>query len=162
EISHIVHDVEKFADRMKGTTVNVGIIHGGSRTNVVPEDSEIEVDVRVKTQAESNRIEQAFKSLEPHDRRINLIVTGGFERPPMERNEINDALFRRVQSIGKDAGMDLEACEVGGASDGNFVSAAGVPVIDGMGAVGGGAHSLSEKIDVSATLSRILLVAAAI
>ena len=160
EISRLVLDVEKFADLERGTTVNVGIIRGGTRTNVVPENAEIEIDVRVKTEQESKRIENAFRDLRPHDNRIRLTVTGGIERPPMERNQRNDDLFRKVKDIGRKVGMDLEACEVGGASDGNFVSAEGIPVIDGMGAVGEGAHSLSEKINISSTLNRILLVAA--
>ncbi|MGC8515173.1 MAG: M20 family metallopeptidase [Thermoplasmata archaeon] len=160
EISRLVLDVEKFADSSKGTTVNVGIIRGGTRTNVVPENAEIEIDVRVKTEQESKRIGTAFHDLKPHDNRIHLTVTGGIERPPMERNKRTDDLFRKVQQIGRKVGLELEACEVGGASDGNFVSAEGVPVIDGMGAVGEGAHALSEKIEISSTLNRILLVAA--
>ena len=162
EISRLVNDVENFANLGKGTTINVGIIRGGTRTNVVPENAEIEIDVRVKTEQESKRIDAAFHDLKPHDNRIHLTVTGGIERPPMERNRRNDDLFQKVQHIGRKVGFDLEACEVGGASDGNFVSAEGVPVIDGMGAVGEGAHSLSEKIEISSTLNRILLVAAAL
>ena len=162
EISRLVIDVENFANLGKGTTVNVGVIRGGTRTNVVPENAEIEIDVRVKTEQESKRIDAAFHDLKPHDNRIHLTVTGGIERPPMERNRRNDDLFQKVQLIGRKVGFDLESCEVGGASDGNFVSAEGVPVIDGMGAVGEGAHSLSEKIEISSTLNRILLVAAAL
>ena len=160
EISKIIQDVEKFASVERGTTINVGIVKGGTRTNVVPETAEIEVDVRVKTESESRRIEDLFKALKPHDGRIKLSITGGVERPPMERNDRNYELFRRVQSIGKEIGIHVESCEVGGASDGNFVSAEGIPVIDGMGAVGEGAHSISEKIQISETLDRILLLAA--
>jgi|YelNatPaOPRAMG01_1025707.scaffolds.fasta_scaffold01383_24 glutamate carboxypeptidase len=162
EISRLVLDVEKFADPEQGTTVNVGIIRGGTRTNVVPEKAEIEIDVRVKTDREAKRIEGAFHDIKAHDKRIQLNVTGGIERPPMERNRRNDDLFKKVKEIGRKIGLELEACEVGGASDGNFVSAEGIPVIDGMGAVGEGAHSLSEKIQVSSSLYRILLVAATI
>jgi glutamate carboxypeptidase len=89
-------------------------------------------------------------------------VTGGIERQPLERKRRNDDLFKKVKETGRKIGLELEACEVGGASDGNFVSAEGIPVIDGMGAVGEGAHSLSEKIQVSSSLYRILLVAATI
>jgi glutamate carboxypeptidase len=160
EISRLVLDVENFADLNHGTTVNVGIIKGGSRTNVIPENAEIEIDVRVKTQLEAKRIEDAFHDIRPHDNRIKLTVAGGIERPPMERNKRNDDLFKKVKEIGRKVGLELEACEVGGASDGNFVSAEGIAVIDGLGAVGEGAHSLSEKIQVSSTLGRILLVAA--
>lgn len=160
ELARLIPQIEAFQDRDLGTTVCVSMINGGAAINVVPDFAEASVDVRVKTMQEGRRIEEAFRSLCTADPRTSISVSGGINRPPMEADEKNLKAFELVRRIGSDIGMDLESCEVGGASDGNFISASGCPVVDGFGAVGDGAHALREFISIDQTLDRIRLLTA--
>ncbi len=162
DLARIIPKVESCADPEKGTTVNVGIINGGSRPNVVAAFAQARVDVRIRTIEEANRVADCFDKIVKEKYRSTVSLTGGLNRPPMEKNKRTMELFEEVSRIGSKFSFKLEGVEVGGGSDGNFVSAAGLPVIDGMGAVGDGAHSLSERIDVTKTINRILLISSII
>jgi glutamate carboxypeptidase len=129
-----------------GTTVTVTTIKGGTATNVVPAEAECAVDVRFSSLAEADRIDREIRSLKPFDERVNLEVLGGINRPPLERTESVIALFEKAKQIAHKLDVELEETQVGGASDGNFVGALGVPALDGLGIAGDGAHATHEHI----------------
>lgn len=141
-----------------GTTVNVCTASGGTTTNVIPEHAECTVDVRFSSMAEAERIDAAIKALTPADERVSLEITGGINRPPMERTDAVVALFEKARQTAASFGYDLGETQVGGASDGNFVGALGIPVLDGLGIAGDGAHTLHEHILVSDIAKRATLV----
>lgn len=159
EMSHIVLELQKLNDNKEGTTVNVGTIHGGTTSNVVPAEAEITVDIRVWSLEEADRITSVFNSLKPANKNARISVTGEFDRPPMTSSEKTRKLVDVIKEISFEMGKKLEDTSVGGASDGNLVAPLGVPVIDGFGAVGGGAHSRSEWVDVSEIPFRAALLA---
>ncbi len=145
-----------------GTTLNVCTASGGTTTNVIPEHAECTVDVRFTSMAEAERMDAAIRSLTAFDERVSLAVAGGINRPPMERTDAVVALFEKARDIAASFDYELGETQVGGASDGNFVGALGVPVLDGLGIAGDGAHTLNEHILVSdianrATMTTILL-----
>ncbi len=142
-----------------GTTVNVCTASGGTTINVIPENAECTVDVRFSSLAEAERIYDEIYALEPFDARVSLEVLGNINRPPMERTKAVIALFEKAQSAAASFGYTLEETQVGGASDGNFVAALGVPVLDGLGIAGDGAHTLDEHILISDIAKRATLVA---
>jgi glutamate carboxypeptidase len=142
----------------QGTTVNVCTIKGGTTTNVIPEHAECSVDVRFTSADEATRIETSIRGLEPIDERVKLQITGGINRPPLERTREVAELFERARSIGAEFGYALDETQVGGASDGNFVAALGVPVLDGLGIAGDGAHRMDEHILVDDIAKRATLV----
>jgi len=141
-----------------GTSVNVCTASGGTTTNVIPEHAECTVDVRFSSMAEAERIDAAIKALTPVDERVSLEVTGGINRPPMERTDAVAALFEKARQTAASFGYDLGETQVGGASDGNFVGALGIPVLDGLGTAGDGAHTLHEHVLVSDIAKRATLV----
>lgn len=142
----------------KGTTVNVCTASGGTTTNVIPEHAECTVDVRFSTMAEAERIDNLINSLKPIDERVSLEITGGINRPPMERTDAVVALYEKARKTAAEFGYELGETQVGGASDGNFVAALGIPVLDGLGIAGDGAHTLNEHILVSDTANRAALI----
>lgn len=144
----------------RGTTINTGTIAGGTRTNVVAEQAAIDVDVRVASTDEQHRIERAWAALAPVDRRVRLVRTGGFERPPLERGPHVASLFATAREAGAALGIDVREGATGGASDGNFTAALGVPTLDGLGATGDGAHARHEHVDIAALPDRAALAAA--
>jgi glutamate carboxypeptidase len=129
-----------------GTTVMVTVAHGGTHSNVVPDEGEAEIDVRFTSAAEAGRIEYAILNLEPFDERARLEVAGGINRPPLERTAVVESLYERARGLATLLDFDLGEASVGGASDGNFVGALGVPVLDGLGIEGDGAHAAHEHI----------------
>ena len=141
-----------------GTTVNVCTIRGGTTTNVIPEHAECTVDVRFSAMDEASRIEDAFAGLQPFDDGVSLEISGGVNRPPMERTKAIADLFEKVRSIGANFDYEVGETQVGGASDGNFIAALGVPVLDGLGIAGDGAHRLDEHILVDDIAKRATLV----
>ncbi len=151
--------IAAFSNLKKGTTVNPGIIRGGTRTNVVAERAEAEVDVRVVSQEEARRLERQFHSLRPFDRRCKLDVTGGLNRAPFERTEKVIELYRQARKLALELGFELPETSVGGGSDGNFTAALGIPTLDGLGAVGEGAHARHENVVLSAIPERAALLA---
>lgn len=159
ELSRQVLHLSELADAGSGTTVNVGKISGGMRSNVVAAEAAAVVDVRVTTRKEADKVHQRITAIRPHDPECSIVVTGGINRPPMERNAGVAALFHKAEQIAAKLGWPLEEASVGGGSDGNFTAALGVPTLDGLGAVGEGAHSPGEYIIVSELPRRAALLA---
>ncbi len=146
-----------------GTTVNVCKMYGGTTSNVIPEHAECEIDVRFSTMAEGERVAAELNSLRPVDKRVSLEIIGAINRPPLERTPAVVELYEKARVLGASFGYEVGETQVGGASDGNFVAALGVPLIDGLGMAGGGAHTLEEYILISdiakrATLLTLLLM----
>ena len=159
ELARVVETVSNWTDLKRGLTVSVGLAGGGSKTNVIPAEAWAEVDGRIARIADGTRIEKKFGRLKAVDKRCSLIVTGGINRPPMERTRGTVALFKRAEAMAADLGFKLEEAATGGASDGNFTSALGIPTLDGMGAVGEGAHARHESILLEHLASRTALLA---
>ena len=159
EMAHQVLAIHALADRDAGTTLSVGVIVGGIATNVVPARAVAQVDVRSWTQAEADRIAQAMAALTPVLPGAQVVVSGGWNRPPLE-HRATAALFARVQAIGRTLGMELAEGGTGGGSDGNFTGALGIPTLDGLGVPGDGAHADHEHILVEEIPSRAALLAA--
>lgn len=130
-----------------GITLNVGVVHGGTRSNVVAAEAQGEIDVRFSTKAESLEIERILSNLKPIDERTKVFVSGGINRPPMERTAAVVELFEKARAIAADLDFELGEAQVGGASDGNFLAAMGIPVLDGLGVSGDGAHAVHEHIE---------------
>ncbi len=162
EMSHQVIAIQKLTDYEKQTTVNVGVINGGTVSNVVPEEAHIEVDVRVMQPGEWERIEAEVKNLKPVLDGTTIEVTGGLNRLPMPFDDLMKSTFEKAKSIAAGIGMDLTAGGTGGASDGNFVAPLGIPVLDGMGAVGEGYHSEREYIFTNSMEQKMRLIASLI
>jgi glutamate carboxypeptidase len=160
EMARIVETVSSFTDLKRGLTVSVGLAGGGSKTNVIPAEAWAEVDVRIARKADGSRIERKFAALKPADKRCTLALTGGINRPPMERTRGTVQLYGRARALAEELGFSLDEASTGGASDGNFTSALGVPTLDGMGAVGEGAHARHESIVLEHLAPRTALLAA--
>lgn len=160
EMAHQVIAIQKLTDYSRQTTLNVGVIQGGTVSNVVPEEATIQVDVRVMQPGEWERLEVEMHSLKPALDGTSMEVSGGLNRPPMPFDDRMKATFERAKSIAAHMGMDLKAGGTGGASDANFVAPLGVPVLDGLGAVGEGYHSEREYIFADSLEERTKLVAA--
>ena len=141
-----------------GITVNVGVVRGGTRSNVVAAEAEAEIDVRFSTEAESQAIERMFAKVTPIDERTKVFVSGGINRPPLERTTAVIELFQKARAIASQMDFDLGEAQVGGASDGNFLAALGIPVLDGLGISGDGAHAVHEHIDADDIARRGALI----
>ena len=141
-----------------GITLNVGVVHGGTRSNVVAAQAEGEIDVRFSTEAESLEIERILSNLRPVDERTRVFVSGGINRPPMERTAAVIGLFEKARAIAAQLDFDLGEAQVGGASDGNFLAAMGIPVLDGLGISGDGAHAVHEHIEADDIARRGALI----
>lgn len=159
ELARQLVRIARFTRLRRGITVNIGVVGGGTRSNVVAERAWAHIDVRVPRLADRAYMEKQFASLRPFDAHTRLQVSGGLNRPPMERTPANVALFRRAREIGKTLGLNLEESATGGGSDGNFTAALGVPTLDGLGAVGEGAHALDENIVLAEFPRRSALLA---
>lgn len=142
-----------------GINVNVGVVRGGTRSNVVAAEAVAEIDVRFSTETESQQVLDALRQSQAFDDRVQVIVTGGINRPPLERTAEVAALFERARIIAASLGFELGEAQVGGASDGNFLAAMGIPVLDGLGVDGDGAHAAHEHIIASAIPRRGALLA---
>ncbi|MGA9207307.1 MAG: M20 family metallopeptidase, partial [Terriglobales bacterium] len=151
--------IEKFTDRKRGITVNPGVIRGGTRTNVVAGEATAEVDARVSQSKDIAYLDKKFRSLKPFDQRCQVEITGGIGRPPMERSKKGVALFTLARRLAKELGWELEEASVGGGSDGNFTAALGIPTLDGLGAVGEGAHARHESVVIAEMPRRAALLA---
>jgi glutamate carboxypeptidase len=159
ELTRVVETVSAWTDLKRGLTVSVGTCAGGSKTNVIPADAWCEVDVRIGRKADGARIERRFAGLKATDKRCSLNVSGGVNRPPMERTQGTVRLFEKARALAAELGFTLDEAATGGASDGNFTSALGVPTLDGMGAVGEGAHARHESIFLEHLAPRTALLA---
>lgn len=145
-----------------GISVNVGVINGGTLSNVVPALARAEIDVRFSTSEEAARIEREIRGLRSFDEGVKLTVKGGINRPPLERNERVVQLYERAKAVARQLNFDLGEAQVGGASDGNFAAAAGAAVLDGLGIEGDGAHATHEHIVIDDIPKRGALLAALI
>jgi glutamate carboxypeptidase len=162
EIARVVRALHAATDLAEGTTVNVGVLRGGTRSNVVAGAAEAAVDVRVSSVAARDRIDAVLAGLRPHDPRAAITVRGGWNRPVMERNAQIVAMYALARGAAAQLGVDLPETAVGGASDGNFAAAIGRPVLDGLGAVGGGAHARHEHVSIAGMTERAAVAAGVI
>ena len=160
ELARQIETISAFTDLERGLTVNCGVIAGGTRSNVVAAHAQVEVDVRIAKAAHAKLVEKLFRTLKPHDPRCTLKISGGINRPPMERKPGTIALFRHAQKLAAQLGFPLEEAATGGGSDGNFTAALGIPTLDGMGAIGTGAHAPHEHILTEHLIPRTTLLAA--
>lgn len=163
EIAGQIGKIHNLTDFEIGTTVSVGTIKGGTTSNVIPAEAECSIDVRFETLEEANRIENEIKSLKPSDKRVKLEILGEINRPPMERTADVVKLFEKAKKLAETFDYNLEETQVGGASDGNFVGALGIPLLDGLGIAGDNAHRLDEYILIEdipnrATLLSLLII----
>jgi glutamate carboxypeptidase len=159
ELARQIAHLEKFTDLKRGVTVNVGVIRGGTRTNVIASEAVAEVDVRIQRPDDARRLERKFRSLKPLDRRCRLEISGGMERPPMPRSPAVAHLYGLAKGVARSLGLDLKEAGVGGGSDGNFTAALGIPTLDGLGGVGEGAHAKHESVLVAELPRRAALLA---
>ncbi len=159
ELARQIEKVSRFTDLKKGLTVNVGIVSGGSRTNVVPAAATAQVDVRIARMKDAAGIDKKMRGLRPFNRKCKLKISGGINRPPMERTAGVAALYAKAVGIARDLGWKLSEAAVGGGSDGNFTAGMGIPTLDGLGGVGDGAHAVHEHILISELPRRAALLA---
>jgi glutamate carboxypeptidase len=162
ELAWQIEQISALTDLARGTTLNVGVVGGGTQPNVVAASAWAEIDLRVKTLADAQSVTRELKALKPRDAECTLRLTGGLNRTPMERTEGTAALFAQAKELAADFGFSLEEAATGGGSDGNFTSALGVPTLDGMGAIGVGAHAENESIRIDSLPARTALLAAMI
>jgi glutamate carboxypeptidase len=148
ELARQLLEIVKFTDLSNGITVNPGIIQGGTRSNVIAAEAWAEVDLRIARAADAAMLEQKFAALKPFDPDCSIEISGGMNRPPMERTAGTVGLFETAREIAGGIGLTLEESSTGGGSDGNFTSALGLPTLDGLGALGEGAHASHESIVV--------------
>jgi len=163
ELARQVDPIHALADRSAGTTVNVTTFSGGTTTNVIPAFAACDIDVRFSNAAEGDRVESELRNLSARDPRVKLELKGGINRPPLEETEDVMALYERARAAALGLGFELDHTQVGGASDGNFAAALGIPVLDGLGITGDGAHTLDEYIEIediprrAALLTKLLM-----
>lgn len=158
EVSHQVEKLFELNDADRGVTVNVGTIDGGMGANIVAPEASAEIEARVPTSADAEAVEAAIQGLEPKEERVEIAVEGGFRRPPLEATPRNRELWKSAVSAAEELGIDIDEAQVGGASDGNFASAL-TATLDGLGAVGGGAHADHENVVVERMPERSALLA---
>src|SRR5580704_9796912 len=159
ELARQIEKIAGFTDLRRGITVNPGVISGGTRVNVVAAEARTEVDMRIPRLKDAAALDRKFRALRPVDKRCSIQITGGMNRPPLERSPAIAQLFRKAQKLAREMGVALEESSVGGGSDGNFTAALGIPTLDGLGAVGEGAHALHESILVDRIADRTALLA---
>lgn len=158
EMAHIILKLEALTDYEKGQTCSVGIINGGTLTNVVPEDCTISVDIRIPDMEAAEEVMAFVEGLEPEDKDCRITVEGGVDRPPYEKFEGIEKLFEHAKKCAAEIGFELKDLKTGGGSDGNFTGALGIPTLDGLGADGHGAHSNDEFIYYSSLVERCRLM----
>src|ERR1700722_1966276 len=146
ELAQQIQRIAEFTNLPRGITVNPGILSGGTRGNVVAPEARTEVDLRVLRLKDAAALDRRFRGLRPVDKRCSIEIAGGLNRPPLERSPAIVQLFRKARKLARDLGVELDESLSGGGSDGNFTAALGVPTLDGVGAVGEGAHALNESI----------------
>lgn len=146
ELAKLVQTISGWTDLERKLTVNCGVIAGGTRSNIVASHAHAEVDVRIARASDARYVEKLFRSLKVSDPGCKLTITGGINRPPMERKAGTIALFKKARGLAAELGFELDEAATGGGSDGNFTAALGVPTLDGMGAVGDGAHAPHESV----------------
>lgn len=159
ELAKQVRRIAAWTDTPAGITVNPGLIRGGTATNVVAERAVVSIDVRFRTRGQAREVQRRFESLEPFDPRCRIKTSGGIGKMPMERSDGVVRLFKLAQAISAEMGIELGEASVGGGSDGNTTAALGIPTLDGLGAVGEGAHATHESILIDRIADRAALIA---
>lgn len=159
ELARQIVAIQKLIDLKRGLTLNVGTVQGGTRVNVIPAEASAVLDVRVARKQDAAGIDRKLRSLKPFNRQCKLEISGGMNRPPMERTSSVAALYKKAAEIAKQMGWKLEEAAVGGGSDGNFTAGLGIPTLDGLGGVGEGAHATHESILISELPKRAALLA---
>jgi glutamate carboxypeptidase len=162
ELAKQVQTISNFTNLKRKLTVNCGVFAGGMRSNVVPSLAHAEIDVRIAKAGDAAYVEKLFRRLKVSDPHCTLKITGGINRPPMQRKPGTVALFKKARVMAAELGFVLEEAATGGGSDGNFTAALGVPTLDGMGAVGEGAHAAHESVLIQHLVPRTALLAAMI
>ncbi len=162
ELAKQVQTISNFTNLDRKLTVNCGVFAGGTRSNVVPSEAHAEIDVRIAKASDAAHVDRLFRRLKVSDPNCKLTITGGINRPPMERKQGTIALFKKARALAAELGFVLEEAATGGGSDGNFTAALGVPTLDGMGAVGEGAHAPHESVLIEHLVPRTALLAAMI
>ena len=160
ELAYQVIRIQKLTDYSLGTTLNVGVAEGGTVSNVVPDHAWMDVDLRVKVPEEADRIVNEINQLTPVLDGTTMRITGGMNRPPMPYDDMMENTFSKAVDIANSIGIQLKGMGTGGASDGNFVAPLGIPLLDGLGAIGGNYHSQDEYILKDSLVSRAELLAA--
>ena len=159
ELAHQICRLSRLPGQTGGGSVNIGIVAGGSRPNVVADEARAVIDVRADSRNQMNMFDGIIRRQTPRDARTRLEVSGGFDRPPLERTAGVARLYDQARSVARELGYDLAEGGTGGGSDGNFTAALGVPTLDGLGAIGDGAHALHEHVDIVSLADRAALVA---
>jgi glutamate carboxypeptidase len=159
ELAKQIQRIARFTRMDRGITVNPGVISGGTRSNVVAAEARAEIDMRVMRMKDAAVLDRKFRRLRAIDPRCRIEISGGLNRPPMERSDGVVELFRKAEAVAAKMGIQLEESLSGGGSDGNFTAALGVPTLDGLGAVGEGAHATHESILVERMAERAALLA---
>ncbi len=159
ELAKQITAISKLVDLKRGLTLNVGTVSGGTRSNVIPAEATAVLDVRVAKMKDAAVIDRQLRALKPFNRKCKLEVTGGVNRPPMERGAGIAGLYKKASEIAKQLGWKLEEAAVGGGSDGNFTASLGIPTLDGLGGVGEGAHATHESVILSELPRRAALLA---
>ena len=159
ELARQITVISKLNDLKQGISVNPGVIRGGTRTNVVAAEAEVEIDVRIKSASQAKNLDRKIRGLKPFDKRCKVSVEGGINRFPMERTAGVAALYKKARALAQWLDWKLEEAAVGGGSDGNFTAGMGIPTLDGLGGVGEGAHALHEHIVISELPRRAWLLA---
>jgi glutamate carboxypeptidase len=162
ELARLIEKVAGFTDLSVGRTLNPGVISGGTRSNVIAEHAYADVDVRIAKASDAAKVEKLFRGLRCEDKACRLEITGGLNRPPMERKPGTVALYRTARGLAAELGFVLNEAATGGGSDGNFTAALGVPTLDGLGSVGEGAHAAHESVVIEHIVPRTALLAALI
>jgi glutamate carboxypeptidase len=162
ELAKQIGEISKLVDLKRGVTVNVGKVSGGTRVNVVAAEAMASIDVRVRKMGDALRIDRKLRSLKPFNKHCRIAISGGMNRPPMERTTGVAALYSKAAVLAKELGWKLPEAAVGGGSDGNFTAALGIPTLDGLGGIGEGAHADHESVVISELPKRAALLAALI
>ena len=159
ELAHQIIWLQGLNDAETGTTVNVCTASGGTTANVIPAEARAEINVRVRTFAEAERLAQELAARQPVGEDVTIQFSGGLNRPPMERSPQIGQLFDHARRLAQELGFELDEAATGGGSDGNFTAAVGVPTLDGLGPLGGGAHALHEHVKLDSFVPRTALLA---
>jgi glutamate carboxypeptidase len=159
ELARQIIAIDDLQDAANGVTLTVGVVSGGTRANVVPAEAKATIDARAITRADADRVQRIMRALKPQIAGAHVEVTGGFDRPPLERTPAVVALFEQAKAVAAEIGVKLQEGSAGGGSDGNFTAALGIPTLDGIGAIGDGAHALHEHVEIDALIPRAAVIA---
>ncbi|MBZ5722800.1 MAG: M20 family metallopeptidase [Acidobacteriia bacterium] len=162
ELARQILEIPKLVDLKRGLTLNVGLVQGGTRVNVIPAEATATIDVRIARMKDAAEIDRKLRAFKPFNRKCKLELKGSVNRPPMERTAGVAALYESARHIAQQLGWKLEEAAVGGGSDGNFTAGLGIPTLDGLGGVGDGAHATHESILISELPRRAALLSALI